>query len=238
MAPIRITPLGESDIPGVVTAIQTAFDDDPYNNWIFNDKSKFNTKRNAVSLAIRCRWGIRNGMFLVAKEEGSDKVLGVAMWLPPRAANQKQSWGEWFEEWRLYFNQVAMNLRYGRGGLNVKRYYIWKDSQAKAQSEVWTDPRGYYFLNIMVVVPEAQGKGIGKKLMTAVTDRADREQMKCYLESSKDKPNMEIYGRMGYQFAKQVDCDDDGTICRLFSMVRDPLPPAGAGTDDEQAQSQ
>ncbi|KAL8388490.1 hypothetical protein RB595_009207 [Gaeumannomyces hyphopodioides] len=237
MAPIRISALGEPDIPGVVTAVhRKAFANDPYNNWVF-DKSNSNAQRNAVSLAIRCRWGMRNGIFQVAKEEGSDKVLGVSMWLPPRAANQKQSWGEWFEDWRMYFNQVAMNLWYGRGGLNVKRYYIWKDSQAKVQSGVWTDPRGYYFLNIMVVIPEAQGKGIGKKLMTAVTDKADREQMKCYLESSRDKPNMDIYGRMGFRFAKQLDCDDDGIICKLFTMVRDPLPPAGAGAEDEQTQT-
>ncbi len=80
--------------------------------------------RNRVSLGIRCRWGIRNALFFVAKEAGSDKVLGTAMWLPPRPLNKKLTWGEWawekLEEWRLWGNQVGMNLWYGRGGLNVK----------------------------------------------------------------------------------------------------------------------
>ena len=111
-----------------------------------------------------------------------------------------------------------------------QRYYIWKENQAKAQSELWTDPKGYYFLNIMVVLPETQGKGIGKLLMAEVTDQADREGMKCYLESSRDVPNMQIYGRMGFQFAKQMDCDDDGVICKLFCMIREPqgAPSNGA----------
>ena len=63
---------------------------------------------------------MRNGIFHVAKEEGSDKVLGVAMWLRPQPLNTPATWKDWFEGWNLYFNQVAMNLWYGRGGLNVK----------------------------------------------------------------------------------------------------------------------
>lgn len=43
---------------------------------------KLNLNRNQVSLGIRCRWGIRNALFYVAKDPSSDekdKVLGVAM---------------------------------------------------------------------------------------------------------------------------------------------------------------
>lgn len=56
----------------------------------------------------------------MAKEKGDDRVLGVSMWLCPQPAGHKQSWYEWFEDWRLWFNQLGMNLWYGRGGLNVK----------------------------------------------------------------------------------------------------------------------
>ncbi|KAI1805672.1 acyl-CoA N-acyltransferase [Daldinia bambusicola] len=219
--PIRVSPLAEADIPGAVSAIQQAFADDPYNNWIF-DKSTFNPRRNAASLSIRCRWGMRNGIFHVAKEEGSDEVLGVACWLRPERAGQPQSWHDWIESWRLWFSQLGMNLYYGRGGLNVKRYYIWKEAQAEVQSAVWTDPRGYYFLNIMVVLPKAQNMGIGRLMMEAVTKQADAEGMSCYLESSRDVPNMQIYGRFGFKFAKELECDDEGTAIKLFAMVREP----------------
>lgn len=63
---------------------------------------------------------MRNGIFHVAKEEGSDQVLGVAMWLRPRPASDPPTWNDWLEGWRLYVNQIGMNLWYGRGGLNVK----------------------------------------------------------------------------------------------------------------------
>lgn len=101
-----------------------------------------------------------------------------------------------------------------------QRYYIWKDAQASAQSALWKDPRGYYFLNIMVVVPEAQGKGVGAKLMKAVTDEADAKDMRCYLESSRDVPNVAIYGRLGFKFQKEMICDDDGDAIKLFTMIK------------------
>src|SRR5207248_4458470 len=129
--------------------------------------------RNRVSLGIRCRWGLRNGLFYVAKDPASptpDKVLGIAMWLPPKPLSAPQTWDEYAQSWVLWAKQVAMNLYYGRGGLNVKRYYIWKACQAKMQKEIWTDPRGYYFCNIVTVLPSAQGRGIGKKLFEVVTD--------------------------------------------------------------------
>ncbi|WAO95585.1 N-acetyltransferase domain-containing protein [Fusarium falciforme] len=249
---IYVTDLTEADIPGAVKAVQQAFAGDPYNVWVYDHTKvgsarpgpnvlpqvtlltyflsvQFNPERNSVSLGIRMRWGMRNGIFHVAKEEGSDKVLGVAMWLRPQPADQPPTWNDWLEGWRLYFGQIWMNLYYGRGGLNVKRYYIWKDAQAKAQSELWTDPRGYYFLNIMVVLPEAQGKGVGAQMMKAVTDQADAENMKCYLESSRDVPNVAIYGRWGFKFQKEMICDDDGDAIKLFTMIREPNAEPGNG---------
>lgn len=103
----------------------------------------------------------------------------------------------------------------GRGGLNTRRYWIWKDRQREAQSQIWDDPRGYYFCNIVAVSPEAQGKGIGRKLFEAVTDRADEEGVKCYLESSKDVPNVEIYRRMGFEMAKAMECRDGQDVCMV-----------------------
>jgi GNAT superfamily N-acetyltransferase len=76
----------------------------------------------------------------------------------------------------------------------------------------------------MVVLPGEQGKGIGKALAGEVTKRADQEGKKCYLESSRDVPNMKIYEAMGFHFVQQMDCKDGGDICKLFCMVRDPKP--------------
>jgi GNAT superfamily N-acetyltransferase len=117
-----------------------------------------------------------------------------------------------------------MNLTYGRGGLNVTRYYKWKEAQAAAQAELWTDPQGYYFCNIVTVLPEAQGKGVGRALMEEVLAMADREGRKCYLESSRREPNVPIYEKFGFKLVRDMVCDDNGTSIMLYCMTRDPKP--------------
>jgi GNAT superfamily N-acetyltransferase len=222
--PIQVSPLQEADIPGAVTCIQRAFEHDPYHLWAF-DKKNFSIERNKVSLGLRCRWGMKYALFSVAKDPESstpDKVIGVACWLAPSNPFAPETWSEHMGSWWLWLKQVQMNLWYGRGGLNVKRYYIWKTAQAGAQKELWTDEKGYYFCNIVTVLPEAQGKGVGKHLFKSVTDVADREGRKCYLESSRAEPNMAIYERMGFVLAKEMVCDDDGDAITLYCMLREP----------------
>lgn len=102
-----------------------------------------------------------------------------------------------------------------------QRYYIFKEAQARTLEAVWVEPRGYYFLNTIATVPEARGRGIGRKLVSVVTERADAEHMPCYLESSKAQPNMAIYERWGFRLEREMVCEDDGAICKLFCMVRE-----------------
>jgi hypothetical protein len=38
--PIQVTRLTEPDVQGAITTIQLAFADDPYNLWVYDDRSK------------------------------------------------------------------------------------------------------------------------------------------------------------------------------------------------------
>lgn len=230
---IQISPIQPSDIPSTVDCIQKAFDDDPYANWAF-DKSpgKFNKQRNFHSLKAKCEWGMKHALFYVAKDTESsspDEVIGVSMWMKPRKTTEPQTWDEWVDEYVLWFKQ-GLNLIYymGRGGLRTDRYWVWKREQAKVQEELWTDPNGYFFCNIVTVKPGIQGKGIGRKLFEVVTKQADAEGRRCYLESSKESPNVQIYEKMGFDLRKKMTCvSEDGmeARCDLFCMIREPQKP-------------
>ncbi|KAG9782550.1 hypothetical protein ABEF93_004379 [Exophiala dermatitidis] len=225
---IEIRPIQPEDIPSVVECIQLAFADDPYHQWAFDTRpGQFNKERNFASLKAKCEWGMRNALFYVAKdtEDANGPVLGVSMWMKPRRADEKQTWTEWLDDYVLWIKQGWNLVRFrGRGGLNTKRYWIWKREQAVAQSEIWTDPNGYYFCNIVTVRPGLQGRGIGRQLFEVVTKMADGEGRRCYLESSKEVPNIAIYEKMGFTLARKMVCEDDGDVCDLFCMVRDPRP--------------
>ncbi|EFR00332.1 acetyltransferase [Nannizzia gypsea CBS 118893] len=248
---VEISRMTKEDIPGAIECIQTGFADDPYFTWMF-DGSKFSKARNDVSLTNRFLWGIKNALFYVAREVPSDceipeqkgrqepheqtsllrdkssssgpaRVVGVAMWLLPQPRSKPDSWFTYFQTWLLSFRQLLTNIRFmGRGGLLVHRYKIWKTAQAKVQDELWTDERGYYFCNELAVRPEFHGKGIGRQLVTVVTQQADEEGMRCYLESSKQVPNIQIYERFGFRLIRDMVCDDNGETCKLYCMTREP----------------
>jgi len=57
-------------------------------------------------------------------------------------------------------------------------------------------------VDIMAVVPEAQGQGYTSRLMRAVSRAADAEGVPCYLEASSER-NTRIYGRFGYEVRGQ-----------------------------------
>lgn len=98
---------------------------------------------------------------------------------------------------------------------------MWKARQAEAQARLWDDPRGYYFCNMVAVSPEAQGRGVGKRLFEVVTNRADQEGLRCYLESSKMVPNVEVYGRLGFGLCMEMECkENDGDEgCMVCSLL-------------------
>lgn len=102
----------------------------------------------------------------------------------------------------------------------LQRYYAWKRAQAEVHKSILTDPRGYYFCNMVAVLPSAQKMGVGAKLFKTVTDIADKEGMPCYLESSKDVPNIGIYEKMGFRLITKMEFGSDGTVCNVrFSLL-------------------
>ncbi|KAH8725934.1 acyl-CoA N-acyltransferase [Phaeosphaeriaceae sp. PMI808] len=222
--PIQVNRMTEADIDGAIDTIQQAFAEDPYNQWIYPDRSKIDLQRNRVSLTLRCHWGIQHGLFHVARDTSDPtKILGCAMWMPPHPPSEPETWPLYLSYWYLWFNQIRMNLWYGRGGLSTKRYWIWKARQAEAQSALWTSEKGYYFCNIVTVLPAAQGKGVGRVLMEEVLKVADAEGVDSYLESSRKVPNVAIYEKFGFELVKEMECRDgegEKDAVMLYCMTR------------------
>lgn len=229
--PIDIRPIEADDIPDAVRCIQSAFDQDPYNRWVFardtaSSEGGFDIERNFASLRAKCLWGMRSSyaLFYVAKQDG--KVVGVSMWTTPAMTSQPQSWADWLNDYRLWFDQGLNVLWYkGWGGLRRDRYWVWKREQAKCQAELWQDKAGYYFVNIVTVAAEAQGQGVGRRLFEIVMDKADQEGRTCYLESSRWEPNVKIYEKLGFEVSKKMRCVADssgGEGVDLFCMMRRP----------------
>lgn len=75
--------------------------------------------------------------------------------------------------------------------------------------------------------PSGRGKGYARKVIEHVSRMADEEGRACYLESSSEL-NRAIYGRMGFDFEKNVYLQraKEGTVM-LDIMVREPKKEGG-----------
>lgn len=60
-----------------------------------------------------------------------------------------------------------------------------------------------WYLVYLGTKPPARGKGYGKALIRHGTDRADKDGVPCYLESS-NVVNLRLYQAMGFELCKQV----------------------------------
>lgn len=84
-------------------------------------------------------------------------------------------------------------------------------------------PRGrpYWYLNILGVEPEFQGRGIGKRMAREVLERADAAGVGCYLETYGEGTKA-LYLKRGFHVFKEVRPFADGPTAYL--MWRDPQP--------------
>ncbi|KAL3476995.1 acyl-CoA N-acyltransferase [Aspergillus californicus] len=223
-------------IPQAVECIQTVFADDPFFQYMF-DQSTYNLARNAASLSAHFLHGLAiNAPIYIAKQvrvqntattspnpnsnPNSNRIVGICWWHPPTSKIPKTSTTA---NLLLSLRQLLANIRHaGRGGLHLHRYKQWKTLQAATHARLWTDARGYYFCNVIAVRAEMRGKGVGRRLVEVVTERADREGMPCYLESSKGMPNLVIYERLGFQGTGEIECVDGKDEC-LVSFISLPV---------------
>ncbi|KAJ0417919.1 acyl-CoA N-acyltransferase [Aspergillus carlsbadensis] len=229
----QILPLTKSDIPQAVECIQTVFADDPFFLYMF-DQDTYNPARNAASLSAHFLHGLSiNAPIYVAKTttnpqsrnpESSSRILGICWWHPPTPTTSPTPLNTRIQDSLLSIRQLLANIRYaGRGGLHLHRYRQWKTLQSRTHAQIWDDERGYYFCNVIAVRSEMRGCGLGRRLVEAVTRRADEEGMPCYLESSKGMPNLAIYERLGFEGVTEIDCVDGKDICTLYCMTRPPV---------------
>ena len=77
----------------------------------------------------------------------------------------------------------------------------------------------HHYLYVIGVKPEAQGKGIGTKLLQHHLDILDQKGIPAYLENS-NKKNNEFYRRHGFKEINEMNLDEDGTS--LWGMWRTP----------------
>jgi ribosomal protein S18 acetylase RimI-like enzyme len=187
------------DVPRLVRALARAFEDDPVMSWIFRDDAdRLARLERAFDLFLRRIWLPQQECYSV------DRLFGGALWLPP---------GKWHlgvaDQLRLLPSMISVT------GRNFPRLFTALNTIEKKHPK----SPSHYYLAVLGVEPEFQGRGFGGALMQPVLTRCDREQIPAYLESSKRR-NVALYERHGFRVVEELKLPKDGPP--IWRMWREP----------------
>ena len=81
--------------------------------------------------------------------------------------------------------------------------------------------RKHAYLWFLGVAPEAQGHGVGSRLLKVGTDRCDAAALPAYLETQTER-NVALYRRHGFEVISEHRCRADAPL--MWSMWREAQP--------------
>ena len=108
-----------------------------------------------------------------------------------------------------------MPFRAGLGGFS-RFLTMWRTLEARHELDV--APRHWYVW-LLGVDPPRQRQGVGSALLAAVCERADREHVPCYLDTTRER-NLAFYRRHGFTVVYEGDFPRNGP--HLWTLVRPP----------------
>lgn len=191
---VGLVRLDESHIESAAEQLSRAFRNYPVFVYVFPDDSERKEKLPHFFKSM-----VHKGLLQGEVYASSPAMEGVTVWLPPGIPG---GLSKTFEVDGEAFDRFAY---YG------KSVYGVREKHAPAQ---------HWFLELIGVVPELQGKGYAGRLLRPMIDRVDRECLPCYLDTEVDE-NVAIYQRYGFKVVD--DTIVPGTGVRSWGMLREKL---------------
>jgi len=198
--------------PACAAAV-SALEGDPFYRCITSEFVSDDRERRAA-LAAYLEYSFEQGRRIgrVVHLEAAD--LGVAVWVLPQADEVKDHERS---RKRTYLRKVLGE----RGCLSYGSIVDYMSARAcrVVASDAW-------YLSIVAIAPEAQGRGLGARLLAPTLAEADAAAAACYLETFNPR-SLRFYERLG--FLTRAEFDEPTTRARYRIMVRAPAQCATIG---------
>lgn len=186
-----------SDVAALSDALADAFVEDPIFGWLIRgDDRRRGRLRTFFELELR----------YVVLPKGqiwtSAETSGASLELPPGA-------------WRMPF---TTQLAHGPGFTRVFGTRLPHALTLITLMENRHIREPHYYIAYVGVAPEAQGQGLGTRLLRPTLDRCDKEGLPTYLEATSER-NRALYERLGFQVQGELRL---GSSPPLWLMRRPP----------------
>ena len=187
-----------ADGPTLTEMMARAFDDDPVVNWTVKQDA-----RRVERIRALMRLGFERLSLPYGHAYTADETEGAALWVPPE---------EWklgpLQQLRLLPSMVSLRGLAGMPGLARGMNAIEKRHPGEP----------HWYLLLLGVEPELQGRSVGGQLMAPILEVCDRERTPAYLENSKER-NISFYERHGFRVTEQFEIPGGPPV---WLMWRDP----------------
>lgn len=187
-----------AEIAPVARSLARAFEDDPHFSWIIRDpRTRLDRLERGFAAFIRRIW--------LAPDEGfvHDQLAGAALWMPP---------GTWHVGLLAQLRVAPPTVRALRGDTPRLLRALNFIERNHPHERHW-------YLPIIGVAPEWQGRGFGAALLKPILERCDRERTPAYLEASTPR-NRALYERHGFEVTEECTYAEDAPL--MWRMWREP----------------
>ena len=200
-----INSLKREHMDRATTTLERAFSTDPMFTWIFPDPTRRPQSLQRFN-RVALEYGLRYGHVTQ-----SDDGMAVAIWIPPgrtlTMGGMVRS-GILTVPFRIGFRPLARFMGANQIMERIHKKYV---------------PEPHWYLMIVGVDPELQGRGRGTALLKEGLARADQANCPCYLDTSQER-NLALYERHGFVIVETAALGDGGPTG--WGMRRNPQGPS------------
>jgi GNAT superfamily N-acetyltransferase len=190
------------DAKAAAGTVARAFLNYPVSVFFMPDEAKRRKKQPAIFARLIRAAAVNGEVYATSR-----KMEGVAVWFTPDS--KQSSW------WQRLCN-----------GLLISSFFMNKKQKASQRAfEQYSNsvrkrvlPARYWYLQILGVAPEQQGKGFSGRLLRPMLARAEREGLLVFLETQLPK-NVELYKHFGFRVVEEGTIP--GSNVHSWAMVKD-----------------
>ncbi|MFC2032631.1 GNAT family N-acetyltransferase [Chloroflexota bacterium] len=194
----------KGDIVRVGKVLADAFQHDPLWNKIHEGASDIENRFRA-HFEVPVRHCLKYGEVYAPSED----LEGVVAWVPGKYADMTA--------WRI-IHSGAMGAAMRMGSNAAKKMGPVFKPVTEDRHEHMAG-RTYLYLLVIGVATKLQGKGFGRKLISAAIEKSEREGLQLYLETETEE-NVKMYEHFGFRLIKRITLPM--VDLPMWEMVRKP----------------
>jgi ribosomal protein S18 acetylase RimI-like enzyme len=184
------------DVPQLAEVSARAFEHDPITEWLMEGDDPFQMERQMFIAEYR----ITKRFDLIYTDTHR---MGVAIWKPPAA---RPTLNDRFQQVWTMLGTIKLSRR----ALSKIRLFITIEKAHPAQP--------HYYLSLLAVHPDMQGKGLGTALMQPILNICDREGIPAYLETETES-NVRFYSKRGFKVLREITTSDG--LSKVWTLWRE-----------------